>query len=170
MIAAFTSKRSIYRESRWQRLGYSLPLLVGCILLFKGYRFGHPFDLRIIPLSDFIALASASLCIAGLIFCLWARATLGRNWSGTITLKEKHELVVGGPYRLARHPIYTGLLAMLIGTAALIGHLGGIVGVILAFASLWIKLKHEEEVMVQQFPSEYAAYQERVKRIIPFIL
>ena len=66
------------------------------------------------------------LCIAGLAFCVWARATLGRNWSGTITLKEGHELIERGPYRLVRHPIYTGLLAMFLATALAFGHLGGV--------------------------------------------
>ena len=110
------------------------------------------------------------LCIAGLAFCVWARATLGRNWSGTITLKEGHELIERGPYRLVRHPIYTGLLAMFLATALAFGHLGGVVAVILAFASFWIKLSEEEKLMLQQFPDQYRSYQQRVKCIIPFVL
>ena len=110
------------------------------------------------------------LCIAGLLFCFWARAALGRNWSGTVTLKEGHELIQRGPYRLVRHPIYTGLLAMFLATAIAYGRLGGFVGVLIAFASFWIKLIGEEKLMLQQFPDQYAAYQERVKRIIPFVL
>jgi protein-S-isoprenylcysteine O-methyltransferase Ste14 len=170
LAAAFTSKRSVYRESRWQRLRYSLLLFAGCILLWRGYRYGYPLDLRVVPANDFIACASAILCVAGLLFCFWARATLGRNWSGTITLKEGHELIVRGPYRMVRHPIYTGLLAMLIANAMLVGHIAGILGTILAFVSLWIKLNHEEDVMVQQFGNDYVTYQRRAKRIVPFIL
>jgi protein-S-isoprenylcysteine O-methyltransferase Ste14 len=110
------------------------------------------------------------LCIAGLALCVWARATLGRNWSGTITLKEGHELIERGPYRLVRHPIYTGLLAMFLATAVTFGHLGGLVAIILAFGSFWIKLSEEEKLMLQQFPDQYGSYQQRVKRIIPFVL
>ena len=95
---------------------------------------------------------------------------MGRNWSGTVTLKENHELIVRGPYRLVRHPIYTGLLAMVIATLIQQGHIGGVIGLILIFVSLWIKLSYEEEVMRKQFPDQYAAYRERVKRIIPFVL
>jgi protein-S-isoprenylcysteine O-methyltransferase Ste14 len=75
-----------------------------------------------------------------------------------------------GPYRLVRHPIYTGLLAMLIVTVIQQGHIGGIIGLVLVFVSLWIKLSEEEQMMLKQFPDEYAAYRQRVRRIIPFIL
>jgi len=85
-------------------------------------------------------------------------------------LKEEHELIVRGPYRLVRHPIYTGLLVLLIGTVILQAHLGGIIGLVLVFVSLWIKLSDEEELMLKQFPDQYAAYRQRVKRVIPFIL
>ncbi|MDQ6623225.1 MAG: isoprenylcysteine carboxylmethyltransferase family protein [Verrucomicrobiota bacterium] len=95
---------------------------------------------------------AALLCLAGLAICLWARATLGRNWSGAITLKEEHELIERGPYRFVRHPIYTGMLAMFLATALAIGHLGGLLAVMLAFASFWIKLGEEEKLMLQPVP------------------
>jgi protein-S-isoprenylcysteine O-methyltransferase Ste14 len=130
----------------------------------------YPFNVRIIPHTDALLVAAAILCICGVGFCFWARAILGRNWSGSVTLKENHELIVRGPYRLVRHPIYTGLLSMVIATAIQQGHIGGIIGLILISVSLWIKSSHEEEVMRKQFPDQYPAYRERVKRIIPFIL
>ena len=64
----------------------------------------------------------ALLC-AGLAFAVWARVELGRNWSGSVTVKEGHELIRSGPYAYVRHPIYTGLIAALIGTAVIIGTL-----------------------------------------------
>jgi protein-S-isoprenylcysteine O-methyltransferase Ste14 len=85
-------------------------------------------------------------------------------------LKEDHELIIRGPYRLVRHPIYTGLLAMLAATALQKGHLAGMIALILVFVSFWIKSNYEEEVMRKQFPEQYAAYREQVKRIIPFVL
>ena len=144
--------------------------VIGWFLLFRGHRLPHLLNLEVIPHTDAILAAAAILCVCGLGFCVWARVVLGRNWSGTVTLKEDHELIVRGPYRLVRHPIYTGILAMLIATAIQQGHIAGMIGVILVFASLWIKLSEEEEVMLKQFPGQYAAYQQRVKRIIPFIL
>ena len=170
LLAAATNKRSIYRESGAQRLRYSILLLLAFLLLTKRHRLPYPFNVGIIPPTETLEWMTGILCMAGLAFCVWARATLGRNWSGTITLKEGHELIERGPYRLVRHPIYTGLLAMFLATAIAFGHLGGLVAVMLAFASFWIKLSEEEKLMRQQFQEQYRSYEQRVKRIIPFVL
>ncbi|MEP7015122.1 MAG: isoprenylcysteine carboxylmethyltransferase family protein [Verrucomicrobiota bacterium] len=170
LLAAISTKRTVYRESPAQRSRYVVPLLIGCVFIFRGHLFPYPLNVQVIPYTDAIALAAAILCIGGLGFCLWARATLGRNWSGTVTLKEDHELIVRGPYRFVRHPIYTGLLAMFIATVIQSGHVAGIIGAAIVFVSFWIKLIEEEQVMLKQFPDQYPSYQQRVKRIIPFIL
>jgi len=170
LLAAIFTKRTVYREGAAQRLRYMLPIAIGCYLLFRGYRLPYPFNLRVIPHTDGILIAAAILCICGVSFCFWARAVFGRNWSGAVTLKEKHELIVRGPYRLVRHPIYTGLLAMVTATAIQQGHVGGIIGLSLISVSLWMKSSHEEAVMRKQFPDQYPAYCERVKRIITFVL
>jgi protein-S-isoprenylcysteine O-methyltransferase Ste14 len=170
LLAAIFTKRTVYRESRAQRLRYTIPILIGCYLLFRGYHLPYPFNARIIPYTNPILVAAAVLCVSGLALCFWARAVLGGNWSGTVTLKENHELILSGPYRLVRHPIYTGLLAMVVATAMQQGHIAGMIGLILVFISFWIKLNEEEELMRQQFSDQYLAYGERVKRIIPFVL
>lgn len=170
VLAAISTKRSVYRESRAQRLRYSLLLVAGCFFLFRGNRLPYPLSTRVIPHLEIIAWAGAILCVAGLGFCIWARLTLGRNWSGMVTLKEEHELIERGPYRLVRHPIYTGLLAMSLGTVLVLGHAGGIAGLVLVFVGFWIKLGDEEKVMLKQFPDRYPAYQVRVQRLIPFVL
>ena len=169
LLAAIFTKRTVYRQSGAQRFAYMLPVVIGCWLLFRGPRRADPFNVPIIPHAD----ARACRCHPmhrGLGFCFWARAALGRNWSGTVTLKENHELIVRGPYRLVRHPIYTGLLAMALATAIQQGYTGGLVGFLLIAVSFWTKSTQEEEVMLKQFPDQYPAYQARVKRIIPLIL
>jgi protein-S-isoprenylcysteine O-methyltransferase Ste14 len=170
VLAALFTKRTVYHESGVRRLRYLIPIALGCYLVFRGYRRGPPFNIEIIPQTTPILVAAAILCLCGLGFCLWARAVLGRNWSGTVTLKENHELIVRGPYRLVRHPIYTGLLAMLIATAIEQGHIAGMIGLALTFLSFWIKLNNEEELMRAQFSDQYRAYQLRTKRIVPFVL
>lgn len=170
LVAAFWTKRSVYRETRWHRLGYVIPILIGGYLVFKSQRLSDTVAFRIIPHVDALAWAGVALCIAGLAFCIWARFTLGRNWSGIVTLKGGHELITRGPYALVRHPIYTGLLTMFAATVIVLGHVGGIIAMPLVFAGIWIKLRHEEKLMLQKFPEQYAAYQRRVKRLIPFIL
>lgn len=146
------------------------PMILAWVLLVRGPRMMFPFNARVIPQTDAVALVCAILCVAGLLFCIWARATIGRNWSGVVTLKQDHELVVRGPYALVRHPIYTGLLAMFAATALVSGYIGGIIAIVMVFFSFWIKLRDEEQVMLKQFPDQYPTYQRRVKRVIPFIL
>jgi protein-S-isoprenylcysteine O-methyltransferase Ste14 len=170
LVAAFWTKRSVYQESRWQRLGYMIPILIGGYLVFKGQRLSESLAFRIVPHVDALAWTGIALCIVGLAFCIWARFTLGRNWSGIVTLKGGHELITRGPYALVRHPIYTGLLTMFVATVMVLGHVAGIIAIPLVFVSIWIKLRHEEKLMLQKFPDQYAAYQRRVKRLIPFIL
>lgn len=170
LLAAFATKQSVYRESTVQRLRYTIPILLGGFLLAKGHRLSDPLDYRVIPHVEALAWSGVVLCIAGLAFCIWARFTLGRNWSGVVTLKGGHELITSGPYALVRHPIYTGLLTMFVGTVIVLGHVAGIIAMPFVFGSLWIKLRYEERLMLKQFPNEYAGYQQRVKRLIPFIL
>ncbi len=170
LLAAFWTKRSVYKEGMAQRLRYIVPILLGGWMLAKGHRFYAPLNYRVIPHFEAVAWIGMVLCVAGLAICLWARFTLGRNWSVIVTLKGGHELITRGPYAWVRHPIYTGLLTMFVATLLVLGHVAGIIAVPLVFASLWIKLRYEEKLMLQKFPAEYAAYQQRVKRIIPFVL
>ena len=170
LLAAFWTKRSVYQESTAQRLRYVVPILLGGFLLFKGNRFPDPLNHRVIPHLEALAWIGLVLCVVGLAFCLWARFTLGRNWSGVVTLKGGHELITRGPYAWVRHPIYTGLLTMFVATLIVLGHIAGIIAVPFVFVSFWIKLRYEEKLMLQKFPEEYVAYQQHVKRIIPFVL
>jgi protein-S-isoprenylcysteine O-methyltransferase Ste14 len=170
LLAAFATKQSIYKESRAQRLRYIIPILFGGFLLAKGHRLTDPLNHRVIPHVEAVAWTGVVLCVAGLVFCVWARFTLGRNWSGVVTLKGGHELITYGPYGLVRHPIYTGLLTMFVATVIVLGHVAGIIALPFMVVSLWIKLRYEEKLMLKKFPNEYATYQQRVKRLIPFIL
>ena len=170
VIAAVSTKRTVYRETRAQRLRYWVWLVSAYLLLLYGSRLPYPLNLRIVSHVTPTALAAAALCLIGLAFAVWARVTLGRNWSGVVTLKEGHELIERGPYRFVRHPIYTGILTMFFATALALGHLAGFAATLLMFASFWIKLRDEEKLMLQQFPGQYAAYRRRTRRIIPFVL
>jgi protein-S-isoprenylcysteine O-methyltransferase Ste14 len=160
----------VYRETPAQRFRYWVWLVIAYFLLLYGPRLPSPLNLRIVPHVAPTAFVAAVLCVIGLAFAVWARVTLGRNWSGVVTLKEGHELIERGPYRFVRHPIYTGILTMFIATALALGHLAGFAATLLMFVSFWIKLRDEEKLMLQQFPQQYAAYRRRTRRIIPFVL
>jgi protein-S-isoprenylcysteine O-methyltransferase Ste14 len=103
-------------------------------------------------------------------FAIWARATLGRNWSAVVQVKQGHELVERGPYRWVRHPIYTGLLMGFLGTACALGEWRGLLGTAIVGVSFWFKLKLEERWMREQFGARYEDYMRRVKALIPGVL
>ena len=170
LAASVSTKRTVYREGAGERARYWLLLLIAYVLLTQGRRFPYPLSLIIIPQTALSGWIGAALCACGLALAIWARLILGRNWSGVVTLKEDHELVQRGPYRFVRHPIYTGLQGMFLGTAIAFGHFAAFIAVPLVFVSFWIKLSQEERLMLKQFPDDYPDYQRRVKRIIPFVL
>jgi protein-S-isoprenylcysteine O-methyltransferase Ste14 len=170
LVTSVTTKRTIYRESAAERARYWLTLVIAYVLLTQGNRFPYPLRLILIPHTVSSGWIGALLCGYGLALAIWARLTLGRNWSAIVTLKENHELIQGGPYRFVRHPIYTGLESMFVGTAIALGHLAAFIAVPLVFVSFWIKLSQEERLMIKQFPKDYPDYQRRVKRVIPFLL
>jgi protein-S-isoprenylcysteine O-methyltransferase len=94
---------------------------------------------------------------------------LGGNGSATVTVKPDHRLIRQGPYTIVRHPIYTGFLLGLLGTALALGELRGIVGLALAFIGWRMKSRLEEAFMAAQFGAEYTEYQREVKALIPFV-
>lgn len=113
--------------------------------------------------------AGAAMTAAGLLFAIWARIHLGRNWSRSVTIKEDHELIVSGPYALVRHPIYTGLLTAFLGTAIATTQIRGVVALILIAVSLWTKLRMEERWMRGEFGVQYESYSQRVAALVPFV-
>ena len=127
-------------------------------------------DERFVPLAIWPAALGAALTFAGVVFSVWARFVLAANWSSLVQLKQDHELIVEGPYRWVRHPIYTGVLLMFAGTALAVGEWRGLLAVAIAAAAFWRKLRLEETVMRGQFGDAYARYAERVPALIPLLL
>ena len=124
---------------------------------------------RFLPAGAWTFRSGAALTACGLLFSLWARHSLGQNWSVTVTVKEGHELVTSGPYALVRHPLYTGLLLALSGCALAVGEWRGLLAVALTFVVLWPKLRLEEKWMREQFGESYEVYSQRVARLVPHV-
>jgi protein-S-isoprenylcysteine O-methyltransferase Ste14 len=164
------SKPTSRRAENLNSLTPYLPVLIGVALL----------SLHVLPESwtkeplwpPSLALDAAGLAITvlGAVFAIWSRVTLGRNWSSVPQVKEQHELVVNGPYRIVRHPIYTGLILAVAGTALAHDKGIGLFMVVLMVASYWLKIRVEERLMMETFPEEYPEYRRRVKALIPGIL
>ncbi|MGD1084560.1 MAG: isoprenylcysteine carboxylmethyltransferase family protein [Verrucomicrobiota bacterium] len=157
------------REDRSAMLAHRLPVLLGGILVWWPVAPHHQ-GLVPTPGTDVAQAGAAAICVAGLGLAIWARRTLAGNWSRGVTFKQGHELVKSGPYRFARHPIYTGMLLMCFGTALSKGRIYCWLGFLILSAGLWIKLRQEEALMMRHFPEEYPAYRERVKSLVPFVL
>lgn len=124
---------------------------------------------RFAPAEPATWITGLAITVAGCLFAACARLTLGANWSGRVTLKQDHELVTSGPYALARHPIYTGLILGAAGTALAIGEWRCAIGLVLVAFAFVTKIRQEEPVMLQAFPDAYPAYRKRVKALIPGI-
>ena len=127
-------------------------------------------DQRFVPSGFTSFWIGVVLTASGLLFSIWARHHLGANWSQAVTIKQDHQLVTSGPYAYVRHPIYTGLLLALFGTAVAIGKWRGLVAVVLVFAVLFYKLRFEEKLMRAQFVESYETYSRRVSALIPYII
>jgi protein-S-isoprenylcysteine O-methyltransferase Ste14 len=169
LLAAIFGKRTIQRANPSSRI-WQLILLVAAYVLMANADLGWDvLDLRLVPAGMQATAAGYSLLLAGMLFAAWARIFLGGNWSSSVTLKQDHTLVRSGPYRIVRHPIYTGLLGGLLGTAVVLGELRCFLGVVLAAIAWKIKSVTEEALMVQQFGDQYTHYQTKVKALVPYI-
>jgi protein-S-isoprenylcysteine O-methyltransferase Ste14 len=125
---------------------------------------------RFLPSGALCFWIGAAITASGLFFSVWARHHLGENWSQAVTVKEGHELIQSGPYRIVRHPIYTGLLLAFVGSAIARGEWRGLFAVALMLVTLWNKLRLEEKWMREQFGEPYENYCRRVSALLPRIL
>jgi protein-S-isoprenylcysteine O-methyltransferase Ste14 len=169
-ISAAGVKAVQRRESAASRAAHIVPLVIAGVLLYmRDIPGGGVLFERFLPRSYTTYWTGATLVALGLAFSVWARIHIGTNWSGTVTVKEQHQLVRGGPYAKLRHPIYTGILLALIGTAIVRGEWRGVLAVLIAFAALWRKLRLEERWMIETFGDEYRRYREHTAALIPFL-
>jgi protein-S-isoprenylcysteine O-methyltransferase Ste14 len=124
---------------------------------------------RFVPEAVAIHVLGVILVSTGLGFASWARVHLGRNWSGVITLKQEHELIRSGPYGLVRHPIYSGMLAAIFGTAIVIGEWRALIALLFFAAAVLRRVSVEERWMGEIFPDDYSRYRQEVPALIPFL-
>jgi protein-S-isoprenylcysteine O-methyltransferase Ste14 len=164
--AVYGSRRSRGQRQRsgngavW-RLGSIVAVVLVYVLALHDLR-------RLADHSWWIELPGLVILVISTSFTIWARVSLGRMWSATPNmLRTDHQLRTDGPYAITRHPIYTGLSGMLLGTVLLNG-LGGNLALLVAGAAVLVtRIPIEERLMSKTFPDEYARYRKRVPRLIP---
>jgi len=167
VVAARTVKADRRRQSRRSRLIQLGPMILGATLLTMPNLPASWLYERFVPQTYFASWIGVILLGLGLGLAVWARRHLGSNWSGIVTQKHGHELIRSGPYRCVRHPIYSGLLLAMLGTAIAVGQWRALIGFPLIAMSLLLRLRTEERFMDETFGSEYASYRAEVPALIP---
>lgn len=117
--------------------------------------------------SPWLDAAGVTFTCAGAAVAIWARVILGSNWSSRVSLKVGHELIRSGPYAYVRHPIYSGLLLSVIGTAMVIGEWRGLLAIALVALAHSLKARREEQVMLSEFGERYRQYRQETGFLIP---
>lgn len=169
VLPAVIGKRTIQRQGSGSRILQLLLMVAAYVLIINSELPWGFMNLRLVPEGRLAGIAGYSLLLAGMAFAGWARFFLGGNWSPSVALKQDHTLVLAGPYRIVRHPIYTGLLVALLGTAIALGPLRCFLGVGVAAIGWKIKSLTEEALMVQEFGDQYTRYRQQAKGLVPYI-
>ena len=168
-IKAANTKTTSRLEPAASRILRVLAFLVVIVLLSTS-RIPLPWLYRQLwPVGLLPFWLGAAVTVAGLLFAVWAREHLGRNWSRSVTIKQDHELITTGPYSIARHPIYTGILTGFLGTAIALSQVRGAIAFVLIFLVLWAKLRMEEAWMRSQFGETYVAYVHQTSALVPYL-
>jgi protein-S-isoprenylcysteine O-methyltransferase len=170
-VSALRLKPVAKAQSGVSRLAEIVPLVLAALLLFGSRSLPYGLDLQVLPGNSGIQWTGLLLTFAGAILAIFARLFLGSNWSGRVTIKQGHELIRQGPYAIVRHPIYSGLLLSVMGSAIAFGQLRHLLAIPLTMLGWWIKIRQEEQLLGQEFGEQYAAYRREVRgAIIPYIL
>jgi protein-S-isoprenylcysteine O-methyltransferase Ste14 len=150
-------------------VGVRIVIFVIAIFLFRFQNVQNSSSIdRLATKNEVVLIAGFIIFLLGLFWAVWARVHLGKNWGMPMTLKQDPELVTSGPYAYIRHPIYTGILIAILGSAIASSLFWlitfGIAGIYFVYSATV-----EEKVMTKQFPKDYASYKSRTKMLIPFL-
>ena len=167
LIAWIRTKPTQERAPLSFRFLYGVPVAIASYLMFNdnaALRWGGA---QFVPRTPLIQSAGILLTAAGIAFAIWARFYLGQNWSSAVSIKVGHQLIRTGPYQWVRHPIYSGLLVALLGTALARGKLISLVALPLFFLGFWTKSRMEEQFMRKTFGQEYEDYSQSTGALVP---
>jgi protein-S-isoprenylcysteine O-methyltransferase Ste14 len=160
-VSAFGAKEGRGGRRRIPAQGLSV---LSVLLLLRVFRGGS-----LAVHSPALGAIGTFVFASGIAFAVWARVHLGRNWGMPMTEKAEPELVTSGPYRFVRHPIYSGFLAAVLGTALATNLIGLIIGAVLG-GYFYYSASVEEKNLTASFPTAYPAYRAATKMLIPFVL
>jgi protein-S-isoprenylcysteine O-methyltransferase Ste14 len=166
-VASRNSAPTKNSESKQSTAFHQIVLNVALVLLFwpapglTGWFLPQRFH--------FLVPVGAAIQAAFILLAVWARRHLGRNWSAEVRIGEGHELIRTGPYHLLRHPIYTAMLGMFVGSAISSSQIHALVGVAILFVAYLRKSSLEEQILRQTFGARYDAYRRDTWALVPFL-
>jgi protein-S-isoprenylcysteine O-methyltransferase Ste14 len=167
IVAAFRVNRMRSPEPPARRIVY-WGLIVISLILFNGDpRYFGPLNMRFVHRGFWIASAGALLTVLGIAFAIWARNHIGRFWSGSVAIREDHQLIRSGPYSRIRHPIYTGILVALAGTTLAVGNYRALLAFFLILVSLIYKARLEEALLTREFGEKFDDHRRHTGFFLP---
>jgi protein-S-isoprenylcysteine O-methyltransferase Ste14 len=154
------------------RFGFLTTMAVpaGVVLVAFGLVAPDLYTVRVLPDLLPLVIAGLLVLILGIAFAIRARVHLGTNWSSRPAIHENHTITRTGPYAIVRHPIYTGILTGMLGTAIATGALLAFVSLLVIFVLFIIKIRMEEQFLLDEFGEEYERYRSEVKALVPYVL
>ena len=167
LASARGTHRAVTGEASWWRVIRLTILAITFFLLLSPWLRVGPLGWRFVPPSGVLSGFGIVLTLAGVLLCVWARVCLGKYWSDKVVLKADHELVRSGPYAYLRHPIYSGVLLGIIGTALAVGEWRGIVALFLMGTNYFVKARREERILAGSFGEAYVEYKRRTGFFLP---
>jgi protein-S-isoprenylcysteine O-methyltransferase Ste14 len=169
IISAFYSKKGRHPSALNLVRPRLLAISVAIVLAVIYNHLPHSLKVHTFRGNRLVLALGLLLFLAGFSLAIWARVYLGKNWGLPMTEKNDPELVTTGPYKYVRHPIYSGLLLMALGSALDVNIYWWIVLAVSGTFFIYSAVV-EEKLMSQQFPKVYPAYKAKTKMLIPFIL
>ncbi len=166
-VSAFRAKKTEKREPSAERLGHMILMTAGYLLLFQHNDNWGVLNQRFLPDIPWIARLGAAITLAGVLFAIWARRNLGRNWSAAVTIKQGHQIIRSGPYAYIRHPIYTGMLTAVIGSALATGEYRGLLAFAIILFGFFRKARKEEALLAANFGEPFLKHKQRTGFFLP---
>ena len=169
-LSALRNRTPLKRQT--SRFGFltTMGLPAGVIFLAAGLTAPWLYATRVLPDLLPVVIAGLLVVILGICFAVWARVHLGSNWSSRPAIHENHTITRTGPYAIVRHPIYTGILTGILGTAIATGALLAFISLLVILVLFLIKILMEEQFLKEEFGEDYERYRHEVKALIPYVL
>jgi protein-S-isoprenylcysteine O-methyltransferase Ste14 len=120
-----------------------------------------------LPFPNWLRWMGVVLGVLSLVLYAWSRATLGKEWSSYLQMREKHHLVTTGPYGWIRHPIYLAMIGFLTGITLVTANIFLVAFLVISIVDLALRIPKEERMMIDEFGGEYEAYMQRTGRLLP---